>query len=121
MPNGPRRVENIHILPDDMVELPIESQLFHAAKMLDSYLGRLFTHVYGIESTLQDEERGILPRLRSVESFQANCRENDPIDAARWVKNRRRFEGKVLVAVVTAILVQSVGLAFLLFGHGGGV
>ena len=107
---GPRQPEEIHVLPEDMMELPIDAKLVHMARMLDGYLFRLFTHTYSIEWILKDEERGLSPRVRSMEEYQSELRRADAIGQVVWVKDRRKFEGKVLAAVVAGLVINAVGL-----------
>lgn len=112
MPNGPgpRQPEPIHVLPDDMTALPTDAKITHMARMMESYLSRLFSHTYGIEYTLKDDAVGLCPRFRSVEEYQAELKNRDAVGQIAWVKDRRKFEGKILVGVVGALLLQGVGL-----------
>ena len=108
---GPRRPETIHVLPEEMMDLEIDAKIVHMARMLDGYLYRLFTHTYGIEYILKDDERGLSPRVRSMEEYQSELRRADAIGQVVWVRERRRFEGKILAAVVTGLVINAVGLA----------
>lgn len=120
---GPRQPEEIHILPDDMMDLPIDAKIVHMARMQEGYFSRLFVHVYGIEYTLKDDLVGLCPRFRSVEEYQAELKNRDAIGQVAWVKDRRKFEGKILVGVVGALLLQGIGLIFMfarVLGSGGG-
>lgn len=93
------------------MDLEIDAKIVHMARMLDGYLYRLFTHTYGIEYILKDDERGLSPRVRSMEEYQSELRRADAIGQVVWVRERRRFEGKILAAVVTGLVINAVGLA----------
>lgn len=107
---GPRQPEPIHVLPEEMAELPVDGKLMHMARMMESYLHRLFTHTYAIEHTLKDDEIGLCLRMRTVESFQDQLRENDAVAQVSWVRGRRKFEGRVMAGIVIAILVEAIAL-----------
>ena len=110
---GPRNPEAIHVLPEDMNDLPTDAKIVHMARMMESYLSRLFSHTYGIEYTLKGDAVGLCSRFQSAEEYLQELRNKDAIGQVAWVGERRKFEGKILVGVVGALLLQGLGLVFM--------
>ena len=114
MPNGPqpREPEEIHILPEDFGSLPEQAQLSHMGRMTQSYLQRLFYHVYNVEHILSAPESGVLSRLQSQGEYVDALRDADAIENCRWAGERKGAELKIVVGIIIALILQSAAVIY---------